>query len=319
MRGGRVGSMSERPNVALLTGCELFADAMRAALERAGVSVFSADPLSEDAIADLRGGADVVVLDAGTAKAAVPWIRRLREAGESGGIVTVIDEASDDRVVAVLEAGANAWIDHDATLSQLSRAIRARHTATSARVVAMVGGRIHALARELRRSPATAEMLTQREAQVLRLLAEDLPNKEIGRRLGVWTHTVKTHLHNIYAKLGARSRRDAVTRALRLGLLQEPARDVREHRVDVVESAIEAIKGSRVKRMMVVSRALDDIPRALLACEPRKPAELFASIDASAPAVDEFTRIAQAAAAADDTAAVLALFKSLEPLLARYG
>ncbi|HJW94003.1 MAG TPA: response regulator transcription factor [Thermoanaerobaculia bacterium] len=311
--------MSEQPNAAVLAHCELFADAMRAALENAGVPVFEAGMLSEDLIADLRNGAEVIVLDAGTARDAVPWIQRLREAGEAGGIVAVIEQADDDHIVAVLEAGANAWIDRDATLQQLVAVIRSRQMATSARVVAMVGGRIQALARELRRAPATTEMLTQREAQVLRLLAEDLPNKEIGRRLGVWTHTVKTHLHNIYAKLGARSRREAVTRAMRLGLLQEPASDAREHRVDAIESAIDAIRSSRAKRMMIVSRALDDVMRSLLANEPQKSAELLSSIDASVAAVDEFTRIAQAAAAAGDTAIVLALFKSLALLLERYG
>ena len=319
MRGGKAGSMSEGPNVAVLASCDLYADAMRAALERAGIPVFEAATLSEDAIADLRNGADVVVIDAGVTRDAVPWVLRLREAGEGGGIVTVIDQANDDRIVAVLEAGASAWVDRDATLSQLARAIRSRHTATSSRVVAMVGYRIQSLARELRRAPATTEMLTPREAQVLRLLAEDLPNKEIGRRLGIWTHTIKTHLHNIYAKLGARSRRDAVTRALRLGLLRESPSEMREHRIDAVESAIDAIKGARTKRMMVVSRALDEVTRALLANEPRKPAELFASIEASVPAVDEFTRIAQMASATEDVVVVNALFKSLEPLLERFG
>ena len=311
--------MNERPSAALFTCCELFADAMRAALERAGISVALAMPLSDDAIAELRGGADVVVLDAGSATDAIPWIRRLRESGELRGIVAVVERADDDRIVAVLEAGASGWVDRDSTLQQLVRAIRSRHTVTSARVVAMVGGRIHALARELRRAPATAELLTQREAQVLRLLAEDLPNKEIGRRLGVWTHTIKTHLHNIYAKLGARSRRDAVTRALRLGLLQERTIEVREHRGDVVESAIDAVKGSRAKRMPMVARAIEEITQSLIATEPRKPVELFMSIEASAPAVDDFTRLAQAAASAGDQGVALALLESLEPLLARYG
>jgi|GEM_PF-509619 len=319
MRDARAGSMSERAAVAVLASCELFADAMRAALERAGIEIALAVPLSDDAILELRGGADVVVLDAGSAKDAIPWIRRLRETGEVRGIVAVIAHADDDRVVSVFEAGASAWIDGDATLPQLIRAIRSRHTVTSARVVAMVGGRIHALARELRRAPAAAELLTQREAQVLRLLAEDLPNKEIARRLGVWTHTIKTHLHNLYAKLGARSRRDAVTRAMRLGLLQEETREGHEHRGDAIESAIDAVKGSRAKRIMIVNRASGEIIRSLVACEPRKPAELFASIDASAPAVDDFTRLAQAAAAAGDPGVVLALFKSLEPLFERYG
>lgn len=311
--------MSERTNVAVLACCELFADAMRKALERAGVPVSSAAPVSDDAISELRGGADVVILDAGSAHAAIPWLRKLRESADVRGIVTVIEHADDDRIVAVLEAGASAWVDRESTLPQLVRAIRARHTVTSARVVAMVGGRIHALARELRRAPAAAELLTQREAQVLRLLAEDLPNKEIARRLGVWTHTIKTHLHNIYTKLGARSRREAVTRAMRLGLLQDASAEVREHRGDVVESAIDAVKGSRPKRMTVVGRAIEDVTRSLIANEPRKPAELFMSIDASASAVDDFTRLAQTAAAAGDQAVVVALFQSLEPLLERYG
>jgi len=311
--------MIDRPAVAVFACCELFADAMRAALEGAGIAVAMAAPLSEDAIHDLRGSADVVVLDAGTANEAIPWIRRLRESGEVRGIVAIIEGADDARVVAVLEAGASGWIDRESSLPQLIRAVRSRHTVTSARIVAMVGDRIHALARELRRAPAAAEMLTQREAQVLRLLAQDLPNKEIGRRLGVWTHTVKTHLHNIYAKLGARSRRDAVTRALRLGLLQERPADVREQGGDVIEAAIEAVKGSRAKRMSSVARAIEDIGRSLIACEPRKPAELFLSIDASASAVDDFTRLAQAAAAAGDQGVALALRDSLGPLIERYG
>jgi len=311
--------MNERSSVAVLAVCELFADAMRIALQRAGIDVVLAVPLSDDAILELRGGADVVVLDAGSANAAIPWLRRLRETGEIRGIVAVIERADDNLVLAVLEAGASAWVDQDSTLPQLIRAIRSRHTVTSARVVAMVGGRIHALARELRRAPAAAQLLTQREAQVLRLLAEDLPNKEIAHRLGIWTHTIKTHLHNVYAKLGARSRRDAVTRAMRLGLLQERVSESREHRGDVIESAVEAVKGSRAKRMMMVNRATEEIIRSLVACEPRKPAELFASIDASAPAVDDFTRLAQAAASANDPGVMLALFKALEPLFARYG
>jgi len=140
--------MIDRPAVAVFACCELFADAMRAALEGAGIAVAMAAPLSEDAIHDLRGSADVVVLDAGTANEAIPWIRRLRESGEVRGIVAIIEGADDARVVAVLEAGASGWIDRESSLPQLIRAVRSRHTVTSARIVAMVGDRIHALARD---------------------------------------------------------------------------------------------------------------------------------------------------------------------------
>ena len=67
--------------------------------------------------------------------------------------------------------------------------------------------------------PPPLEPLTGRELDVLRLVAEGLPNKAIAARLGVSDHTVKFHLNAILRKLGAQSRTDAVVRATRLGLL----------------------------------------------------------------------------------------------------
>jgi two-component system nitrate/nitrite response regulator NarL len=64
-----------------------------------------------------------------------------------------------------------------------------------------------------------SEPLTERELEVLRLVAEGLPNKVIAARLNVSDHTVKFHLNAVLRKLGAQSRTDAVVRATRLGLL----------------------------------------------------------------------------------------------------
>ncbi len=63
------------------------------------------------------------------------------------------------------------------------------------------------------------EPLTERELEVLRLVAEGLANKAIGARLSVSEHTVKFHLNAVLRKLGAQSRTDAVVRATRLGLI----------------------------------------------------------------------------------------------------
>jgi DNA-binding NarL/FixJ family response regulator len=63
----------------------------------------------------------------------------------------------------------------------------------------------------------TGETLTPREAEVLRLVADGLPNKVIAGRLGISEHTVKFHLNTILGKLQASSRTEAVTRAARLG------------------------------------------------------------------------------------------------------
>jgi LuxR family maltose regulon positive regulatory protein len=66
---------------------------------------------------------------------------------------------------------------------------------------------------------AIVEELTAREAAVLRLLPTGLSAREIGQELGVSRNTVKTHSKNLYRKLGATDRRQAVARGRELGLL----------------------------------------------------------------------------------------------------
>jgi DNA-binding CsgD family transcriptional regulator len=67
--------------------------------------------------------------------------------------------------------------------------------------------------------PPLVESLTARELQVLTLLADGLPNKQIARALGLSDETVKFHLASIFGKLGASNRTDAVRHALRRGLV----------------------------------------------------------------------------------------------------
>jgi DNA-binding NarL/FixJ family response regulator len=68
------------------------------------------------------------------------------------------------------------------------------------------------------RDPAARPLLTPREVEVLALVGQGMSNKAIARRLGISAHTVKYHLEAIFAKLGVRSRAEAVTRGLRLGV-----------------------------------------------------------------------------------------------------
>jgi LuxR family transcriptional regulator, maltose regulon positive regulatory protein len=75
------------------------------------------------------------------------------------------------------------------------------------------------------RTPPAADLLeplTQREAEVLELLAQRLSNKEIAAALVVSPHTIRRHITNICGKLGVQGRRQAVAKAAALGLL--PAR-----------------------------------------------------------------------------------------------
>jgi DNA-binding NarL/FixJ family response regulator len=68
------------------------------------------------------------------------------------------------------------------------------------------------------REAAVRPLLTPREVEVLALIGQGMSNKAIARRLAISAHTVKYHLEAIFAKLGVRSRAEAVTRGLRLGL-----------------------------------------------------------------------------------------------------
>jgi DNA-binding NarL/FixJ family response regulator len=72
----------------------------------------------------------------------------------------------------------------------------------------------------LRRTEPLVEALTGREQEVLALVADGLPNRDIAAALAISEHTVKFHLASIFGKLGASTRTEAVQRALRLGVIQ---------------------------------------------------------------------------------------------------
>ena len=75
------------------------------------------------------------------------------------------------------------------------------------------------LARQDGGPAASTRVLTPRELEVLRQVAEGLPNKSIAQRLGISEHTVKFHLNALMAKLGVQSRTEAVIQATRMGLI----------------------------------------------------------------------------------------------------
>lgn len=134
-------------------------------------------------------------------------IAELREASPGTRIVVYTADADEQIACDVLAAGASALVLKEAPLADLVRALEAT----------LAGGSY--LDPALARISAPASRLTQRELDVLGLLAEGLAHEEIGRRLGISSETVRTHLRKASGRLGASTRTQAVATALRLGLI----------------------------------------------------------------------------------------------------
>ena len=156
---------------------------------------------------------DAVVLDSGWNPDAV-----LDAIGELQGsrFPLVVLLPDDAHASAVYLEGGRALLLRDASAGVLAVAIAAAVQGLS--VLAPVLGDAIAAPADTPPEPA-AGVLTRRELEVLRLVAEGHSNKEIAFELDISDHTVKFHVNSILTKLGARSRTEAATIAARLGLL----------------------------------------------------------------------------------------------------
>ena len=152
------------------------------------------------------------VMDGVTATAA---IRRELPEVEVVALTSVLDDAS---VFGAIRAGAIGYLLKDTEAEDLCRAIKS----AAAGQVQLSPQAAARLMREVR-VPESPEALTQREIEVLRLMAQGLANKEIARELGIGEKTVKTHVSNILSKLGVLSRTQAALHAIQIGLVAVPA------------------------------------------------------------------------------------------------
>ena len=148
-------------------------------------------------------------------------------------VLVLTTYADDEFLFPALQAGARGYLTKDATAEEIEQAIRALaagHTyldpAVQARLVAAVvrpdSAPGPAPARAAERAPASGQLpdeLTPREAEVLKLIAAGLSNREIAERLVLSGATVKTHINRIFYKTGARDRAQAVRYAYQHGLV----------------------------------------------------------------------------------------------------
>lgn len=140
-------------------------------------------------------------------------VRRLREVGDEVGLVVLTMHSGDDQIFAAMETGASGFVGKDAPASEVVKT--ALHAARSPRTFVCAG-----LAQAMvRRMSGESTRLSEREHQILVLLADGAAAQQVGRALHISESTAKTHIAKIYQKLGATNRAQAVVTAMRIGLL----------------------------------------------------------------------------------------------------
>jgi DNA-binding NarL/FixJ family response regulator len=149
----------------------------------------------------------------------VELLRRAREIGSEARALVFTAFDTDDRILAAVRAGAQGYLLKGAPREALFGAIRVVHTGGSL-LEPVVASK---LLRQVRHPASLDVRITARELEVLRLVARGRQNKEIARDLAVTERTVKFHLSAVMRKLGVSNRVEAVSAAIRLGLIDLPA------------------------------------------------------------------------------------------------
>lgn len=160
---------------------------------------------------------DVLVLDLrmpGEGGAAV--CREVRASCPETAVLVLTSFDGDEELFGVLSAGAVGYLLKDTPPDRIAEAIRAVAGGQSV-FDAAVAGRI--IAGRPQGNDDLAEPLSERESEVLALMAKGYSNKEIGRALWIGETTVKTHVSHILRKLGQSDRTQAVLAAVRSGLV----------------------------------------------------------------------------------------------------
>lgn len=161
---------------------------------------------------------DVILLDLHMPeKDGVEAIIEIRAGIPEAKILVLTSFAADEDVFPAIKAGALGYLLKDSSPQELLKAIRNVYNGQLSLDPA-VAQKVMQELRQPTRQPLTEEPLTQREVEILKLVAEGLTNQEIADRLVVSERTVRAHVSNILAKLHLANRTQAALYALREGI-----------------------------------------------------------------------------------------------------
>jgi NarL family two-component system response regulator LiaR len=143
--------------------------------------------------------------------------RRITEAHPKTKILVLTSFAADDKVFPAVKAGALGYLLKDSSPEELLEAIHRVHRGEPSLESAIARKVLQEISHPSAAKP-TSDPLTEREMEVLRLIAQGLSNKEIASKIFIAEWTVRTHVSNILGKLHLASRTQAALYALRSGL-----------------------------------------------------------------------------------------------------
>lgn len=138
-------------------------------------------------------------------------IPRLRNAAPLSRVIILTSDTSEASLVKGIQAGVSGFLTKDRALDDVVQALRAVASGASILTDEQIS--------KVPQGDVEGEQLTQREIEILRLLARGRDTQAIADELTISSNTVRTHLQNIFAKLGAHSKLEAVSMANRRGLL----------------------------------------------------------------------------------------------------
>jgi NarL family two-component system response regulator LiaR len=161
---------------------------------------------------------DVVLMDIVMPRqGGIETIKQMKQANCPCRILVITSFAEDDQIFPAMKAGALGYLLKDSAPQELIQAIRTVHRGESALHPTVARKLIDELNRETD-LPPTEEPLTERELEVLRLIAQGYSNREIGERLSLSERTIGKYASNILDKLHLANRTQAALYALRQGL-----------------------------------------------------------------------------------------------------
>ena len=145
--------------------------------------------------------------------------RRVKEAAPEIAILVITSFDDDEELFGALDAGANGYLMKDTRADRVVHAVRSLYDGQAVFDASIAQRLISGRAESVSANDLLSEPLSERELEVLTLMAHGRGNKEIARELWIGESTVKTHVSHILRKLGQSDRTRAVVAALRAGVV----------------------------------------------------------------------------------------------------